>query len=677
MQRRTFMALVGGSMLSPICPRLAKAQTPVALKSGRSGLDLEGAHFATKPGDDFYRHANGAWFDRTVIAADETESSSTIELSISAEERLRAMLEQGGDDFPPALQAGIGKVRTLYRSFLDEGRAEALGRQPLEAHLAKVRAAATREDLAALMARSFYGSLFALSIEVDAKAPDRYVVTIGQGGLGLPDRDYYLTAQFAAKKDAYRDYVARLLGMLDWKEPQAASRQVLAFESEIARGSWPLAQSRESDRVYNPMSEAALAKRAPFPWRKFLQGGDLAPQQRLVVAEVTAVPKLAAIFGRTSLDTLKAWQAFHLADSAARYLSSAFVKARFDLRQRTLNGVAELPARWKRGVKLVNDSIGEAVGEIYVARHFPPAAKAAIAALSAEVHRALGGRIKTLTWMGEATKAKALEKLARLKVEVAYPDRWRDYSALEIRSGDLLGNVVSAEEFDWQRKVKRLSRPVDREEWDLLPQTVNASYDPTLNRIILPAAHLQPPYFDFAADPAVNYGAIGTLIGHELTHGFDDDGRKYDGTGRLANWWSAADLKEFKSRIAVLGRQFDAYEPYPGARVNGELTMGENIADLAGALVALDAYRSSLKGEKAPVIDGLMGEQRFFIAYAQSWRTKRREDALRSQLVSDPHAPEEYRVNGIVRNMDAWYAAFGVEPGDKLYLAPGTRARIW
>lgn len=675
MNRRSFVALLGGSMLSPFVPGIAGAQP--AKVASRSGLDLEAMLVSTKPGDDFFRHANGAWLDRTVIAADDNESSNTTDLANTTRERLRVLLEQGGDDFPAGLGASLAKVRNLYSSFLDEGRADALGRGPLEPLLARIRAASGRDDLAALMAKPFYGSLFSLSVEVDAKAPDRYVVLLGQGGLGLPDRDYYLTGEFAEKRAAYVVYMARLLGMVDWKEPEANARRILAFETEIAKASWPLAQSRDSDKTYNPLSEAALALRAPFPWRKFLQGGDIPPQKRVVVAEVTAFPKLAAIYARTPIETVKAWQAFHLADAAARYLSGPFVAARFDFRSKTLEGVLELPARWKRAVRLVNDTLGEALGEIYVARHFPPAAKAEIATLADGVHRALGARIKMLAWMSEATKAKALEKLARLKVGVAYPNKWRDYTALDIRPGDLFGSVLNGETFDWQRKLKRLNRPVDREEWDMLPQTVNASYDPTLNRIILPAAHLQPPYFDFAADPAVNYGGIGSLIGHELSHGFDDDGRKYDGTGKLSNWWSAADLKEFTARISVLGKQFDGYEPFPGVRVKGDLTMGENIADLAGALVALDAYRASLKGEAAPVIDGLSGEQRFFIAYAQSWRAKRREDALRSQIVSDPHAPEEYRVNGIVRNMDAWYEAFAVKPGDKLHLAPDARARIW
>ncbi|KAB2849042.1 MAG: M13 family metallopeptidase [Hyphomicrobiaceae bacterium] len=677
MKRRTFIAFLGGSMLGSFCPRLANAQTAISLKKAQPGLDLSGVSFSTKPGDDFYRHANGAWLDRAVIAADETESSSTNELSNVTEARLRAILEERGKGVSAAQEANGEKIRALYASFMDEARANALGKAPIEPYLAKIRAAKTREDLAGLMAKPFYGSLFSIWIDVDAKALDRYVVSLGQGGLGLPDRDYYLTSQFAPKKAAYRQYIARILGMIDWQAPQAAADKVLAFETAIAKVSWPLTESRDSDKTYNPTSEAALAKRSPFPWRRFLQGGDLAEQNRLIVAEVTAVPKLAALFGRTSLETMKAWQAFNLVDSAARYLSSSFVTARFEFRSKTLSGVAELPARWKRGVSLVNSALGEAVGEMYVARHFPPAAKAEIARLSALVHQALGARIKSLAWMSEATKTKALDKLARLKVQVAYPNKWRDYSALEIRAGELLLNVVNAEEFDWRRRLQRLNAPVDRDEWDMLPQTVNASYDPTLNRIILPAAHLQPPYFDFAADPAVNYGGIGALIGHELTHGFDDDGRKYDGAGLLSNWWTAAELKEFKARIAVLGKQYDAFEPYPGARVNGELTMGENIADLGGALIALDAYRQSLKGEKAPVIDGLSGEQRFFLSYAQSWRAKRREDDERRLLVSDPHAPEQYRVNGVVRNMDAWYEAFGVKPGDKLYLAPEVRARIW
>jgi putative endopeptidase len=408
-----------------------------------------------------------------------------------------------------------------------------------------------------------------------------------------------------------------------------------------------------------------------------LNAANLSGLERVVVAENTAIPKIADLFAQTPVDTLKAWQAFHLADSAAPYLSKRFVTANFDFRGKALGGVLEIPERWKRGVSVVNGAMGEAIGRIYVARYFSVEAKAKAEALIEQLRLALKGRIERVAWMGQETKIKALEKLARLNVKVAYPVKWRDYSTLEVRPDDLVGNLQATLRFGWLRKVNRLNSPVDRDEWMMTPQTVNAYYDPNLNEIVLPAAQLQSPYFDSAADPAVNYGGIGALIGHELTHAFDDDGRKFDAAGVLSDWWTSADAEEFKVRAEELGRQYDAFEPFPGTHVNGDLTLGENIADLGGVLIALDAYHASLAGKPAAVIDGLTGDQRFFLGFAQSWRRKSTEDSVRQQLVSDPHAPEQFRVNGVVRNVDAWYGAFGVRAPDKLQLAPESRVRIW
>jgi putative endopeptidase len=395
------------------------------------------------------------------------------------------------------------------------------------------------------------------------------------------------------------------------------------------------------------------------------------------VEESTAIPKIAAVYARTPVDTLRSWQAFHLADAAAPYLSGRFVDANFAFHGRTMSGIAEQPERWKRAVATVNRAMGQAIGRVYVARYFPPAAKAQIDDLVAQLRLALEGRIERVDWMSAATKSKALDKLARFNVKIAYPDKWRDYSALEVMPDDLVADVQASRRFAWQRQVVRLNSPVDRDEWSMSPQIVNAYYDPNLNEIVFPAGILQPPFFDPAADPAVNYGGIGAVIGHEMTHGFDDEGRKYDGAGVLSTWWTDADAAEFNARAAVLGRQYDGYEPFPGVHVKGDLTMGENIADLGGALVALDAYHHSLGDKPAPVLDGLTGDQRFFLSYAQSWRQKSTDASIRQQIVSDPHAPVQYRVNGVVRNMDAWYRAFDVKPGDALFLPPENRARIW
>jgi len=398
----------------------------------------------------------------------------------------------------------------------------------------------------------------------------------------------------------------------------------------------------------------------------------------VVVVENTAIPKIAAIYARTPVAVLKAWHAFHLADNAAPHLSQRFIAANFGFHSRTMAGVAEQPERWKRAVGSINFAMGQAIGRVYVARYFPSEARAQIEDLVAHLRIALKERIARLDWMSPQTKLKALDKLARLNGKLAYPDKWRDYSALEVRPDDLFADMQAARKFFWQRQVKRLNAPVDREEWGYMsPQTVNASYDATLNEMTFPAGILQPPFFDPAADPAVNYGGIGAVIGHEMTHGFDDEGRKYDGAGVLSAWWTDADAKEFTARAAVLGAQFDGYEPFPGVHLKGDLTMGENIADLGGALIALDAYHLSLGGKAAPVIDGLTGDQRFFLSYAQSWRHKSTDESIRQQIVANSHAPANYRVNGVVRNMDAWYEAFGIKQGDRLYLAPEERVRIW
>ena len=647
---------------------------------GPWGFDLSGMDRAARPGDDFFRYANGSWHDRTPIAPDRDNNGVERVVNDIVGDRVRDILERGEDGVEAPARVDAAKIGALYAAFMNEARAEALDAQPIAPLIQKLRAAASRDDLAELMGASpvtFFNSIFSMSIDVDAKAPDRYVVSIGQGGLGLPNRDYYLVPQFAEKKAAYLAYVAQILELTDWGAAQQSAAAILAFETAIAQASWTAAEQRDSEKTYNPMSVAQLEQAVPFPWRRLLEGANLRRLDRVVVLENTAIPKIADIYARTPMDTLKAWQAFHLADAAAPYLSKRFVSANFDFHSKTLGGVREIPARWKRGVDAVNGAMGEAVGRIYVARYFSAEAKAEVQALVGQLRLALQGRIERIAWMSRETKIKALEKLAQLKVKVAYPAKWRDYSTLEARPDELVGNLQAAARFEWLRKVDRLTLPVDRDEWTVAPHTVNAYYNPTLNEIVLPAALLQPPYFDPAADAAVNYGGLGVLIGHELTHAFDDDGRRFDGAGALSDWWMPADAREFKARAAELGRQYGAFEPYPGARVNGELTMGENIADLGGALIALDAYHGSLAGKPAAVIDGLTGDQRFFLGFAQSWRKKSTEDAVRQQLVSDPHAPEQYRVNGVVRNMDAWYGAFGVKGGDTLQLAPENRVRIW
>jgi putative endopeptidase len=647
--------------------------------SGGWGFDLIGADFANNPGDDFFHYGNGAWYSRAVIPPDRSSIGVDIALSITAEARIREILERGEEGIGPSSRADAAKIGAFYVAFTDEARAEALDAEPIAPLLQMIRVAATREEVADLMGtgrRSFFNSVFGLGIGADDKAPDKYAVSVQQGGLGL-NRDYYITPRLAEKKGAYLAYMTQLLAMIGWEAPEQSATAILDFETAIAEVSWSNAERRDPEKTYNPVSVAALGEAAPFPWRRLLASADLDGLDHVVVVENTAIPKIAAVYASTPLDTLKAWQAFHLADGAAPYLSKRFVAANFSFHSRTMSGVAEQPERWKRAVATVNGAMGQAIGRVYVARYFSREAKTQIDDLVAQLRIALKGRIERLAWMSPATKLKALEKLAHLNVKIAYPDKWRDYSALEVRSDDLVGDVRAARKFAWLRQVNRLNSPVDREEWYLNPQTVNASYNANLNEMTFPAGILQPPFFDPAADSAVNYGGIGAVIGHEMIHGFDDEGRKYDGMGVLTTWWTDADASQFNARAAVLGRQFDTYEPFPGFHLKGDLTMGENIADLGGALVALDAYHNSLGNKPAPELDGLSGDQRFFLGYAQSWRHKSTDDSIRQQIVSNPHAPVQYRVNGVVRNMDAWYEAFNVKPSDKLFLAPENRVRIW
>jgi putative endopeptidase len=643
------------------------------------GFDLAGADFATKPGDNFFRYGDGRWYDRAVIPPDRSSDGVFASLSVTAEERVRGILEHGADGVDPSVRTDAAKVGAFYTAFMNESRAEALDTAPIAPQIERLRRAATYEEFAELMgngSRSFFNSVFGVRIRPDDKAPHKYAVSIGQGGLGL-NRDYYLLSQLAEKKAAYLAYAKQILEMIGWEAPAQSADAVIAFETAIAEVSWTNAQRRDPDKTYNPTSVAALAEVAPFPWRTLLTSADLKDVDRVIVVESTAIPKIASIYANTPLPTLKAWQAFHLADGAAPYLSKRFVEASFAFHSKTMGGVAQLPERWKRAVATVNGAMGQAVGRVYVARYFPPEAKAQIDDLVARLRVALKGRIEQLDWMSDETKRKALDKLAHINVKIAYPDKWRDYSALDVQRDDLVSDIEASRNFAWQRQVKRLNSPVDRDEWGMNPQTVNAYYSEHFNEIVFPAGILQPPFFDPAADPAVNFGGIGAVIGHELTHGFDDQGRKYDGSGALTDWWTAADASEFNARAAGLGRQYDSYEPFPGVHVKGDLTMGENIADLGGALVALDAYHDYLGGKPSPVLDGFSGAQRFFLSYAQVWRNKATEASIRRQVVTNPHSPVEYRVNGVVRNIDAWYAAFNVKPGDKLYLAPAERVRIW
>jgi putative endopeptidase len=647
---------------------------------GSWGFDLSGMARGARPGNSFFDYANGAWDARTVIPPDKVRFGMFDSLRDRSQAQVREIIEDAAKSgAAPATDAG--RIGALYHSFMDEARIEALDAAPLAPDLARIREALTKADIAAVMGRSRAEggvSFFSLNVNEDQKDPTRNTLYATQSGLGLPDRDYYLRAVFADKKARYRDYVAQMLDLIHWAEPQRHADAILALETAIAEASWSRIESRDRDKTYNPMTPAELDAYAPgFPWSSYLAAAQVRNAARVVVRQKTAFPKLTKIFADASIETLQAWAAFHLVDQRAQYLSKRFVEARFAFRNLELTGQTENRARWRRGVQLVEASLGEALGKEYVVRYFPPDSKARMEELVARLKAALKERIERVAWMTGETRAKALEKLSLFGTKIGYPNKWRDYSALRIDPDDLVDNVRRADAFRWAYAVAKLDKPVDPEEWGMMPQTVNAYYSASRNEIVFPAAILQPPFFDPNADMAVNYGGIGGVIGHEMTHGFDDQGRKSDGHGVLTDWWQPADAAKFQAEAAKFGAQFDAYSVAPGVNVKGALTMGENIADLGGFLLALDAYRAALKGQPAPILNGLTGEQRVFLGWAQIWRSKERIEALKQQVTSDPHSPSRFRVDGPMRNIDAWYDAWGVKPGDALYLKPEDRARIW
>jgi putative endopeptidase len=666
---------------------------PATLKYGTWGFDLSGADTSTKPGDNFFRYANGTWIDKTQIPSDKPAYSLRLAMTDLTDQRLKDMLEAAGTqagDNPSTLEEKAG---AFYRSFMDETRVEQLGAKAIDPELNDLKNAKTLDDFAALMGRTtadFEFSLFNAGIDVDLKDPNKYAFYITQAGIGLPDRDYYLKPNFAAQKTAYQNYVATILRLLNWPEPDKNAKDIVEFETKIADASWSKAQRRDLSAIYNPMSIEELKKFAPdFAWEKFLAEAKMPNLTRVIVAEKSAFPKIVEAYKKAPIEVVRAWQTFHLADNAAPYLSKAFTDAYFELHAKTLAGQKEQQSRWKRAITTVSGgdfgvgdhfgtfgTMGFGVGQLYTAKYFPPDAKEKIQSLVANLKDAYRARIEKLDWMGPETKKEALKKLDTYTIKVGYPDHPRDYSKLVVRADDLVGNVKRCAQLDWDFYTARFSGPVDRTDWSMTPQT-NDAYNGSLRDIVFPAGILQPPIFDPEADPAINYGAAGGVIGHELTHGFDDQGRKIDASGALRDWWSKKDAETFKARASMLGAQYSKYEPISGIHVNGELTMGENIADLGGLTLALDAYRASLKGQPAPVLDGYSGEQRVFLGWAQAWRGKVTDDYVRKQVVSDPHSPRQFRVIGPARNVNAWYDAFDVQPKDKMFVAPDQRVRIW
>ncbi len=649
---------------------------------GAWGIDTAGMDRSVKPGADFFGYVNGTWAKNTPIPADRSSYGGFAVLRDLSEARVRKLVE-GYPAADPASGGDQAKVAALYRGFMDEAAIEKLGATPLKPQLDAIRAVKDKAGIAALMGASNAGhgrSFFSAGVSDDQRDPDRYTLYLSQSGLGLGDRAMYLDEKFKPQRERYQAYIAQMLGLAGWAKPAEHAAAILALETKIADAHWTRAESRDRDRTYNPVTFAELEAQAPgFPWPTYFKAAGIDHAGRAVLRQNTAFPKLASIFAGADLDTLKAWHAFSVVDQAAPLLSKNFANAEFEFRSKFLSGQPEQRERWKRGVAFAEGAMGEAIGRDYVQLYFPADSKAKMDSLVANVKAAMGARLDTLAWMSPETRKEAHAKLAGFGLKIGYPEKWRDYSALKVVPGDVFGNAERAMRFEWDYRRARFGQKVDELEWGMTPQTVNAYYNSVKNEIVFPAAILQPPFFDPDADPAVNYGAIGGVIGHEIIHGFDDQGRKSDGKGVLRDWWASEDAGKFEAQAAKLGAQYEAYEfpQLPGMRINGKVAMGENIGDLGGVTIALEAYRRSLDGKPAPVLDGFTGEQRLFMGWAQVWRTLWRDDALRQQLVNGTHSPGQIRAFAPLRNVDAWYEAFGVKQGDPLWIAPQDRVRIW
>ncbi|WP_339742592.1 M13 family metallopeptidase [uncultured Maricaulis sp.] len=648
---------------------------------GAWGIETQNISETVAPGDDFFRYVNEGWLDTTEIPAGFSNFGSFSELALSAEERIDTIITDVSATDNPAGSVEQ-QVGDLYASYMDTDHLNALGLTPAQPGLDRIAAAQSYDDIIDLFGANGFASLFGGGVGRDAGNPDTYVVYIRQSGLGMPDRDYYLRddERFDAYRTAYVDYMTDVFGMLGEDNGAERAQAVLDMETAIAQMHWTRAESRDRVASYNPMTLEELEAYAPgFDWARFMTALDFADQDHVVVSQNTAVQSLAAFFQEIPLETWKDYLALHYMRSNSNELDEAFYDRSFDFWSRTLSGTEEPRARDRRGIQYVNGPLGQAIGRIYVERYFPAESKEEMEDLVGYLRRALADRIETLEWMDDETRAEALDKLAKFTPKIAYPDQWPDYSSIEIRPDDLFGNSerISA----WYRADSRarLHGPIRDWEWGMSPQTVNAYYSSTANEIVFPAAILQGPFFDAHADPAVNFGGIGAVIGHEMGHGFDDQGSQSDGDGLLRNWWTDYSREQFDARTDAIVAQYEEFSPVEGMFVNGRLTLGENIGDIGGLSMAYRAYHMYLAdhGGEAPVLDGFTGDQRFFMAWAQVWRRLYTEDNLVSRITTDPHSPSQYRTNGVVRNMDVWYDAFGVTEDDALYLPPEERVSVW
>lgn len=656
--------------------------TDVALSSG---IDLDELDPGVRPQDDLFQHVNGKWIARTEIPADKARYGSFIVLHEEAEQAVREIIEEA-QQAEPGTEAR--KVGDLFASFMNEDKAEMLGSTPIASQLLEASLVRSVDDLLATVGRlerDGVAGFVQLFVDNDPGDPERYLVFVEQGGIGLPDESYFREERFAGVRDAYRAHLERMLRLAGLDHPDERAARVYDLESRIAAVHWSNVDSRDSEKTYNLRAWSDLVASAPLQVWRDATGAPDAAFDELVIRQPSFLEGLGELLTDELLPAWKDWLAWQVVRSSAAYLSSDFVEANFDFYGRTLTGTPQMRERWKRGVSLVEGAMGEAVGRIYVERHFPPAAKEAMDDLVANLVEAYRQSISALDWMGEDTRKRALDKLEKFTPKIGYPVKWRDYSALEIDAGDLVGNVRATARFEFNRELGKIGKPIDRDEWFMTPQTINAYYNPGFNEIVFPAAILQFPFFDAERDAAANYGAIGAVIGHEIGHGFDDQGSKYDGDGRLTDWWTADDRAAFEERTKVLIDQFDALVPAQLAgtedaadqHVNGALTIGENIGDLGGLAIGWKAYLISLDGAEPPVIDGLTGAERFFLSWAQSWQLKARDEEVVRLLAIDPHSPNEFRCNQIVRNIDEFYTGFGVTADDDLWLDPADRVTIW
>ncbi|MDV6327963.1 M13 family metallopeptidase [Idiomarina sp. Sol25] len=647
-----------------------------------SGVVLENFDHSVKPQNDLFRYVNGTWIDKTEIPSDRSSVGSFFDLREQNQKRLRDIIESAASSNP---EPGTNerKIGDFFNAYMDVETLNELGAKPIASDLDAIQALEDYDSVAEHMARMFRGGVsipFGFYVYPDAKDPQINAMYVSQSGLGLPDRDYYLKddEKFEEFRDAYQEYAEDILTMVGVENADDAAERILKLETQLADIQWSRVESRDANKTYNKKSADEVADMlADFDFKRFIDTSDLSDVEEMVIRQPSYFEEFGELFNDVDLQAWKDYLSFRLVNEYASALSEDISQRRFEFYGKTLRGTPEQEPRWKRAVDATNSVLGEVLGQVYVKEYFPPEAKEKMEGLIENLRDAYGQSIRNLEWMTDETKEKALEKLEKFDPKVGYPSKWRDYSELEISSTDLVANYKAYAEFNYQEEIAKIGGPVDEEDWGMTPQTVNAYYSPVRNEIVFPAGILQPPFFDMDAEMAVNYGGIGAVIGHEMGHGFDDQGAKYDGDGNLQSWWTDADKKAFEERTQQLSAQYSEYEPIDGLNVNGDLTLGENIGDLAGLTIAYEAYKMSLDGEEAPVLDGFTGEQRVFIGWAQVWRGKYREDAIREQVMSDPHSPAVYRVNGTVVNVPAFYEAFDVEEGDELYVAPENRVTIW